>query len=104
MVCEMVRKREQTGSFDEQRAARTTIAGDLRTFRAKLARDPSTKRPTRPPNSRVGAVRDAAFRTKTSRRWATLCVSISFCFFVQIGSDRWDFHMSVQIDAIQIGI
>jgi hypothetical protein len=65
-------EREQTGSSEEQRAARTTIVGDLRTVRANPGRDPSTKRPTRPPNSRDGAVRDAAFRTKTSRRWATL--------------------------------
>ena len=86
MVCEMVWKREQTSSSEEQRAARTTIAGDLRTFRANLGRDPSTKRPTRPPNSRDRAVRDAAFRTKTSRRWATLGVSNSVFYLC---SDRF---------------
>ena len=35
---------------------RTTIAGDLRTFRANPGGYPSTIRPTRPPNSRDGAV------------------------------------------------
>ena len=56
---------------------RTIIAGTLWTRWANPGGDPSTKRPTRPPNSRDGATRDAAFRTNTSRRWATLCVSDS---------------------------
>ena len=42
------------------------ITGALRTRRANPGGDPSTKRPTRPPNSRDGAGRDAAFRTNTT--------------------------------------
>jgi len=67
-------KRQMVRSVNATRLAvpmnegrRTTIAGELRTLRANPGGDPSTNRPTRPPNSRDCAVCDAEFRTKTSR-------------------------------------
>jgi len=59
-----------------------TIAGVLQTFRVNHGGDLSTKCPTRPPNSRDGAVCDAALQNKTSRRWGTLCVSNSRYYFL----------------------
>ena len=81
---------------------RTTIADELRTLRAYPGGDPSTNRPTRPPNSRDGAVCDAASRTKTSRSGQPFALLTQFFLDVQIGSNRWDSRTFVQIDAIQI--
>jgi len=62
---------------------RTTIAGALRILWANPGGDPSTMRPTRHPNSRDGARRDAAFeqiRNPHSRFAQTFWLKSILCF------------------------
>jgi len=105
MVCEIVRKRKQTGSSEEQRAARTTIAGDLRTFRANPGRGPSTKAPRDPRTLAMVQCATRHFEQKPAEGGQPFAFLTQFFIYVQIGSDRWhDFHIFVQIDVIQIDI
>ena len=50
----------------------------------------------------MGAVCDAAFRTKPAEGGQPFAFLTQFFIYVQIGSDRWDFRTFVQIGAIQI--
>ena len=76
-----------TRAVPKNRGRRLTIAGELRTFRANPGGDPSTKCPTRPPNSRDGEVCDAVFRTKPAEGGQPFAFLPHFFIYVQIGSE-----------------
>ena len=102
-VCEMVRKRDQTGQFRRTKGGERPAQVICRPFEPILA---EIHQPTTPRDPRTLAMVQCAtrhFEQKPAEEGGQpVAFPTQFFIEVQIGSNRWDFCTFVQIDAIQI--